>query len=35
MSHQEVLWVLQATIEAVWALGPVAALAALTWRVTR
>jgi hypothetical protein len=35
MSHQEVLWMLQAGIEAVWALGPVAALAALTWGVTR
>jgi hypothetical protein len=35
MNHQEVLWVLQAGIEALKALGPVALLALLTWRLAR
>lgn len=35
MTHQETLWLLQSCWEAVKALGPVAILAFLTWRVAR
>jgi hypothetical protein len=35
MNHQEVLWVLQAGIDAVWTLGPLAALGVAAWRVAR
>ena len=35
MSHQESLWLLQSIWEAIKALGPVVALALLTWRVTK
>lgn len=35
MSHQEILWLLQSCLEAVMALGPVAILGGLTWRLTR
>jgi hypothetical protein len=35
MSHQYLIWTLQACWDAVVALGPIAALAFLTWRVTR
>ena len=35
MSHQEILWLLQSCLEAVMALGPVAVLAFLAWRLAR
>lgn len=35
MSHQEILWLLEAAIEAAAVLGPVAVLGFLTWRVAR
>ena len=35
MSHQENLWLLQSIWEAITALGPVVALALLTWGVTK
>ena len=35
MSHQESLWLLQSIWEAFKALGPVAALALITWGVTK
>jgi hypothetical protein len=35
MTHQEILWLLQSCWEAFVTLGPVAALALLTWRVAQ
>jgi hypothetical protein len=35
MNHQESLWLLQSIWEAIKVLGPVVALALLTWGVTK
>lgn len=35
MSHQESLWLLQSIWEAIKALGPLAAMLAITWGVTK
>lgn len=35
MSHQQILWILQACFDAFVALGPIVALGLLTWRVAR
>jgi hypothetical protein len=35
MTHQEILWLLQSCWEAFKALGPLAAIVLLTWRVAQ
>lgn len=35
MEHQHILWILQACFDAFVALGPIFAIALLSWRVAR